>query len=88
MGKLWTRVPNGQHAKASFLPLQCKSTGVMTTILVADDHEIVRSGLRALLNVREDWQVVTEAADGREAVAQAVATAPDMSTTQCPSQWR
>jgi DNA-binding NarL/FixJ family response regulator len=50
----------------------------MTSILVADDHEVVRSGLRALLSEREDWQVVAEAADGREAVAKAVATAPDI----------
>jgi DNA-binding NarL/FixJ family response regulator len=34
--------------------------------------------LRALLNEREDWQVVAEAADGREAVAQAVATVPNV----------
>jgi DNA-binding NarL/FixJ family response regulator len=50
----------------------------MTSILVADDHEVVRSGLRALLNGREDWQVVAEAADGKQAVAQAVATVPDV----------
>jgi DNA-binding NarL/FixJ family response regulator len=49
-----------------------------TSILVADDHEVVRSGLRALLNEREDWQVVAEAADGKAAVARAVATAPDV----------
>jgi DNA-binding NarL/FixJ family response regulator len=50
----------------------------MTSILVADDHEVVRSGLRALLNEREGWQIVAEAANGKEAVAQAVATVPDV----------
>jgi len=50
----------------------------MTTILIADDHEVVRSGLRALLNEREHWQVVAEAADGKEAVAMALATSPDV----------
>jgi DNA-binding NarL/FixJ family response regulator len=50
----------------------------MTTILIADDHEVVRSGLRALLNEHEHWQVVAEATDGKEAVAQALATAPDV----------
>jgi DNA-binding NarL/FixJ family response regulator len=50
----------------------------MKSILVADDHEVVRLGLCALLSEREDWQVVAEAADGREAVAKAVATAPDI----------
>src|SRR6476620_2028486 len=54
------------------------SNGSMTTILIADDHEDVRSGLRALLSEREHWQVVAEAADGKEAVAQALATAPDV----------
>src|SRR4029453_7142153 len=42
------------------------------------DHEVVRSGLRALLNEREGWQVVAEAADGKEAVVQALATTPDI----------
>jgi DNA-binding NarL/FixJ family response regulator len=51
----------------------------MTNILIADDHEIVRSGLRALLNEREHWHVVAEAGDGKDAVARAVATAPDVS---------
>src|SRR4030095_5498486 len=50
----------------------------MTTILIADDHEVVRSGLRGLLSDRKDWQVVAEAADGKEAVAQALATAPNV----------
>ncbi len=48
----------------------------MTKILIADDHDVVRSGLRALLSEQPNWQVVAEAADGKEAVAQAVETAP------------
>ena len=43
----------------------------MTTILIADNHEVVRCGLQALLAERPDWEVVAEAADGKEAVAQA-----------------
>jgi DNA-binding NarL/FixJ family response regulator len=39
-----------------------------TRILVADDHGIVRKGLRFLLERQEDMEVVGEAADGREAV--------------------
>ena len=50
----------------------------MTTILIADDHEVVRFGLRALLSERPDWEVVAEAADGKEAVAQAIKTTPDV----------
>jgi DNA-binding NarL/FixJ family response regulator len=37
-------------------------------ILVADDHEVVRRGLCALLQSRPEWEVCGEAADGREAV--------------------
>jgi len=50
----------------------------MTTILIVDDHDVVRSGLRALLSEREDWQIVGEAADGNQAVVQALATRPDV----------
>jgi DNA-binding NarL/FixJ family response regulator len=40
-------------------------------ILVADDHEIVRRGVRALLEVEDGFEIVGEAATGREAVAEA-----------------
>jgi DNA-binding NarL/FixJ family response regulator len=50
----------------------------MTKILIADDHEVVRAGLRALLSEQPNWQVVAEAADGKEAIAQALKTAPDV----------
>ncbi len=39
-----------------------------TRILVADDHGIVRKGLRFLLERQEDLEVAGEASDGREAV--------------------
>jgi DNA-binding NarL/FixJ family response regulator len=50
----------------------------MIKILIAEDHEVVRAGLRAVLSGQPDWQVVAEAADGKEAVAQALKTAPDV----------
>ena len=50
----------------------------MTTILIADDHDVVRFGLRALLSERPGWEVVAEAADGKEAVARAIKTTPDV----------
>ena len=52
----------------------------MTTvrILVADDHEIVRQGLRALLEAQPGWQVVAEAIDGREALDKAKRLHPDV----------
>ncbi|HOG47769.1 MAG TPA: response regulator transcription factor [Anaerolineae bacterium] len=47
-------------------------------ILVADDHGLVRAGLRALLNDEPNLEVVGEAADGAEALAQAAELAPDV----------
>ncbi len=49
----------------------------MTRILIADDHDVVRSGVRAILEGHEGWEVVGEARDGKEAVDQALATRPD-----------
>jgi DNA-binding NarL/FixJ family response regulator len=54
------------------------SRGVMTRILIADDHEIVRQGVRAILAKRERWEIVGEAADGRDAVEQARLTEPEI----------
>src|SRR5215470_13386048 len=46
-------------------------------ILVADDHEVVRRGLCALLGSQPDWEVCGEAGDGREAVEKARTLKPD-----------
>jgi DNA-binding NarL/FixJ family response regulator len=50
----------------------------MTRILIADDHDVVRSGLRAILGAQEGWVVVAEAANGQEAVERAIETKPDI----------
>jgi DNA-binding NarL/FixJ family response regulator len=47
-------------------------------LLVADDHGIMRSGLRLLLDRQSDMEVVAEAADGVEAVALALRERPDI----------
>lgn len=47
-------------------------------ILLADDHTLVRQGLRKILEERPDWEVVGEAGDGREAVRQAEELKPDV----------
>jgi DNA-binding NarL/FixJ family response regulator len=47
-------------------------------LLVADDHEIVRKGLRSLLEAQPGWQVTGEASDGREAVEKAKELKPDV----------
>jgi DNA-binding NarL/FixJ family response regulator len=48
------------------------------TVLLADDHTIVREGFRHLLELETDFEVVGEAADGRQAVALAVQFRPDV----------
>ena len=50
----------------------------MTRILIADDHDVVRSGVRAILEAQTGWEVVGEAENGKEAVDQALATRPDV----------
>jgi two-component system response regulator NreC len=47
-------------------------------ILIADDHGVLRAGLRALLNSEPDMQVIGEAADGHTAIQQAKALQPDV----------
>jgi DNA-binding NarL/FixJ family response regulator len=49
-----------------------------TRILVADDHEVVRRGVRALLESQSGWSVCGEAATGQEAVDQAGRLRPDL----------
>src|SRR5215212_4752319 len=51
---------------------------MVVRILIADDHEIVRRGLRALLETRDDLVVCAEAQDGREAVDLAIEHKPDI----------
>jgi DNA-binding NarL/FixJ family response regulator len=51
---------------------------VTVQVLVVDDHAMVRKGLVQLLSAAEGIDVVGEAANGREAVAQAAALAPDV----------
>src|ERR1700730_7358550 len=47
-------------------------------VLIADDHDLVRRGVRDLLATRNGWQVVGEACDGADAVRQAVNLKPDI----------
>ncbi|MDE5465075.1 DNA-binding NarL/FixJ family response regulator [Bradyrhizobium sp. F1.2.2] len=53
--------------------LECSA---MKRILIADDHEAVRSGLRAVLEQRADWEVVAEANDGSKALTAAIESRP------------
>jgi DNA-binding NarL/FixJ family response regulator len=46
-------------------------------ILLADDHETVREGLRMILNAQSDLQVVATAGDGAEAITECEKISPD-----------
>jgi DNA-binding NarL/FixJ family response regulator len=47
-------------------------------VLLADDHAVVREGLKRLIETQSDMSVVAEAADGREAVSRCVQAVPDV----------
>jgi len=51
---------------------------VRKRILIADDHEVMRKGLKSLLAARRDWQVCGEAATGMEAIEKSVKLDPDV----------
>jgi len=50
----------------------------MIKVLIADDHAIVRNGIRRMLEGQEDIQIVGEAADGQGAIQRVLETAPDV----------
>lgn len=55
----------------------------MTTILIADDHDVVRRGVKMLLETRACWRVVAEARDGKGAVDDAFRVKPDVAILDC-----
>jgi len=50
----------------------------IASVLIADDHPLVRRGLRTLLETKPMWKVVAEVSNGREAVESATALKPDV----------
>ncbi|MDQ3004992.1 MAG: response regulator transcription factor [Chloroflexota bacterium] len=50
----------------------------MITVILADDHAVLRDGLRYLLEAEEDIQIVATAANGQEAVEHAMQYCPDV----------
>ncbi len=50
----------------------------MATILIVDDHEVVRRGVRSILGARPEWDVIGEATNGRDAIEAAKAQRPDV----------
>jgi DNA-binding NarL/FixJ family response regulator len=61
-------------AEASLLPNDMKNA----RLLIVDDHEIFRRGLRALLEPSSEWQICGEAVDGMDAVEQCRSLKPDI----------
>jgi DNA-binding NarL/FixJ family response regulator len=53
-------------------------TPLVSRILIADDHALVRDGVKHVINAEPDLEVVAEAADGAEAVERALATDLDL----------
>jgi len=47
-------------------------------ILVVDDHEVVRQGIRTILSARPEWEICGEAVNGQEAVELAAELEPDL----------
>ena len=47
-------------------------------ILIADDHDVVRAGIRNILGCQPNWDVVGEACNGREAIQRSLETNPDI----------
>ena len=64
--------PEGRAARAS------ASRGAPARVLLVDDHDMIRRGLRRVLGTQPDLEVVGEAADGREALEQARRLRPDV----------
>jgi len=51
-----------------------------TRILIADDHQVVRKGVAAILSERPEWEICGEAATGRQAITIAARVTPDSKT--------
>lgn len=52
--------------------------GARKRILIADDHEMLRHGVRSLLEMRTDWEICGEAVNGKDAVEKAEGLKPDL----------
>ena len=55
-----------------------KSAGSRVRVLIADDHMVVREGLRLIIETEPTLELVAEAADGLAATEQVAATNPDV----------
>jgi DNA-binding NarL/FixJ family response regulator len=58
--------------------VKTRTATITARILLVDDHEIVRKGLKSVLEARKDWEIVGEATTGREAVEMVEELKPDV----------
>lgn len=70
--------PRGGDRSTFHIPNSSSRTRAAVRVLLADDHAMVRQGLRSILDAYQDISVVGEAADGAEAVELAGLLAPDV----------
>jgi len=66
------------YRRASDLPVVSGPGNMAKRILIADDHESVLRGIRAILESNGDWAVCGDAANGADAIAKAVQLQPDL----------
>jgi DNA-binding NarL/FixJ family response regulator len=66
------------NAAASSLSSSQAESVTRKQILIADDHEMLRRGVRTLLEDEPDWEICGEAFDGQDAVAKANSLRPDL----------
>src|ERR687892_672511 len=79
MAGLWGRAPRAWDSRAAHPhPWSRHERALTVRILVADDQELVRAGFAAVLGTQPDFEVVAEAATGREAVDLVRAHRPDV----------
>ena len=55
-----------------------EDTTQVTRILIADDHDVICSGLRSILKAHPNWKVVAKASDGKDAILKAIEAKPDV----------
>jgi DNA-binding NarL/FixJ family response regulator len=60
------------------VPEPARAARTRIRVLLVDDHQVVRRGLRTFLEIQDDLEVVGEAADGAEGIAQAESLRPDV----------
>ena len=78
-----SRVNGDASAESAALPGSAPGSAIRPTrtqkqILIADDHELLRRGIRAMLESQIEWEVCGEAINGQDAVEKAAALRPDL----------